>query len=114
MIRPEVAELLPDALIRLDRTGVRHTIFTFTVTRGMTVGEAFGRIDRAFAGGVNAVWVVFPNVKLVYCYTSPTTVRILSRGDELTGDPVVPGFRLPLADLFPPPDDPNPPPAANP
>lgn len=38
-------------------------------------------------------------------YTSPTGVRVLSRADDLTGEPAVPGSRLPLADLFPPPDE---------
>jgi hypothetical protein len=37
----------------------------------------------------------------VWVFESPTAVRILTRADELTGDPVVPGFRMPLADLFP-------------
>jgi hypothetical protein len=36
----------------------------------------------------------------VYVYTSPKTVTILGMGDTLDGDSVVPGFTLPLADLF--------------
>jgi Uma2 family endonuclease len=68
----------------------------------------FSKIEQYFRAGVLAVWVVLPNVRQVYCYTSPTAVRILSRDNELTGDPIIPGFRLPLADLFPPPDEPAP------
>lgn len=60
------------------------------------------KVQEYFAAGVKAVWLVLPNVEHVYCYTSPTAVRILTRDDVLTGDPVVPGFKLPLADLFPP------------
>ena len=38
--------------------------------------------------------------KQVYIYESPTQVRILTRADELYGEPVLPHFRLPLATLF--------------
>ena len=52
--------------------------------------------------GVRQVWQVYSNVEQVWVFTSPTAVRVLTRADELTGDPVVPGFRMPVADLFPP------------
>ena len=68
----------------------------------------FTKVDQYFAAGVTAVWVVLPRHERVYVYSSPTRVHILSRGDDLTGDPVVPGFRLPLADVFPPPAQPAP------
>ncbi|MBX9625490.1 MAG: Uma2 family endonuclease [Gemmataceae bacterium] len=62
----------------------------------------FGKVAQYFRAGVAAVWIVLPRVGQVHCYDSPTAVRVLTRADELTGDPVVPGFRLPVADLFPP------------
>ncbi|MDB5311622.1 MAG: hypothetical protein JWO38_5824 [Gemmataceae bacterium] len=65
----------------------------------------FTKLEEYFRAGVREVWLFFPHIERVYVYTSPTAVRILSRADELTGDPVIPGFRLPLADLFPPPDE---------
>jgi Uma2 family endonuclease len=64
------------------------------------------KVEEYFTAGVVQVWLVFPHIERLYLYTSPTTVRILSRADELTGEPVLPGFRLPLANLFPPPDPP--------
>jgi len=36
----------------------------------------------------------------VQVYESPTQVKILQIGDELQGDPLIPGFRLPLSVLF--------------
>jgi len=36
----------------------------------------------------------------VQVYESPTQVKILQVGDELPGDPLIPGFRLPLSVLF--------------
>ncbi len=68
--------------------------------------EVMGKVEEYFRAGVTLVWLVLPAQERVYVYTSPTAVRVLSRPDELTADPVLPGFRLPLADLFPPPDPP--------
>ncbi len=64
------------------------------------------KVDEYFRAGVELVWLVLPRQERVYVYTSPTTARILTRSDDLTGDSIVPGFRMPLADLFPPPDEP--------
>lgn len=66
--------------------------------------DVLTRVEDFFAGGVGMVWVVAARIEKVYCYTSPTAVRILTRADDLTADPLIPGFRLPLADLFPPAD----------
>jgi Uma2 family endonuclease len=68
--------------------------------------DVIEKVDEYFRAGVGMVWLVLPRQERVYTYTSPTSLRILSRGDDLTADPVVPGFRVRLADLFPPPDEP--------
>jgi len=47
------------------------------------------------------VWIVYPTQRLLYVYESPHQVRILREADELTGDAVLPSFRIPLASLFP-------------
>lgn len=64
--------------------------------------DAAARARDYLAGGVRPVWHVLSHVEQVHVWDSPTAVRVLTRADELTGDPVVPGFRLPVADLFPP------------
>jgi len=46
--------------------------------------------------------VVYPNLGLVDVYETPTTLRVFGPDDTLAGDPVLPGFQLPLADLFTP------------
>lgn len=68
--------------------------------------QVMERVEEYFRAGIALVWLVLPAQERVCVYTSPTAVRILSRADELTGDPVLPDFRPPLADLFPPPDPP--------
>jgi Uma2 family endonuclease len=63
------------------------------------------KIRDYFRGGVSVVWVIFPNVEQVHIYTSPSAIRILTKADDLTADPLFPGFRLPLAELFPAADE---------
>jgi Uma2 family endonuclease len=65
-----------------------------------TALELLDKVSDYFQTGVQRVWVVFPNQELVYVYNSPTSIRVLERSGELDGEEVLPGFRLPLSDLF--------------
>lgn len=58
------------------------------------------KLEEYFRAGTRLVWVVYPPTSKVYVYDSPTSVRILARGDDLDGGAVLPGFRLSLATLF--------------
>lgn len=69
--------------------------------------DVFDKMHEYFRGRVRVVWVIFPNVEQVHVYTSPSAVRILTKADDLTADPLFAGFRLPLAELFPAADDPT-------
>ena len=53
-----------------------------------------------FQAGVRRVWVVYPTERLVYAYASPTGLRVLGAAESLDGEDVLPGLRLPVADLF--------------
>ena len=53
-----------------------------------------------FAAGARQVWVVYPDDREVYVYSSPKQVQILQLGDELDGGDLLPGLRFPLAPLF--------------
>ena len=59
------------------------------------------KVQHYFRGGAQLVWVVYPHVEQVYVYSSPTQIRVLTRADDLIGDPIIPGFKLALAELFP-------------
>lgn len=54
------------------------------------------------AAGTRRVWVVDPHNRTVVVHVAGPESRTLSGADDLNGDDVVPGFRLPLADLFAP------------
>lgn len=64
------------------------------------VEDARAKLLEYFQAGVRLVWHILPTVRFVDVYESPTSVRILTRDDELDGGLVVPGFRLPLREVF--------------
>jgi Uma2 family endonuclease len=65
-----------------------------------TIDEIEGKLEDYFHAGVQLVWVIHPLRRRIYAYESLVTVRVLLEKDELTGEPALPGFRLPIAALF--------------
>jgi Uma2 family endonuclease len=62
--------------------------------------EIDNKITDYFQSGVCLVWVFYPDSGRVSVYRSPTQVSILGRTDTLDGGEVLPGFRLPIAQLY--------------
>jgi len=62
--------------------------------------EINDKIEEYFAIGVVLIWIVNPKRKQVHVYHSLTTLEILRLNDTLTGDEVLPGFAVPLTELF--------------
>ncbi len=60
------------------------------------------KVVEYFQLGVRSVWVVYPKLGLIDVYETPANCRVVGSGDVLTGDPVLPGFELRLAELFRP------------
>ena len=63
--------------------------------------DVIEKVQEYFAGGGRQVWHVYSHTQQVFIFDSPMAVRVLTRADELTAEPVVPGFRMAAADLFP-------------
>lgn len=70
------------------------------VSPGNSAGELREKVDLFFKAGTRQVWIVYPKLQTVDVYTSATSVRILTRQDTLDGADVLPGFTLPLEELF--------------
>jgi len=58
------------------------------------------KIEEYFAIGVQRVWIVEPDNRDVLVYSTSTEMRKLGEGDLLTGEGVLEGFSLPVAQLF--------------
>jgi Uma2 family endonuclease len=70
------------------------------VSPSNTAYEVTEKLEEYFRVGIRSVWVVYPPQSMVYVYSSPKQVRVLSEGDELDGGDVLPGFSIPLQRIF--------------
>ena len=62
--------------------------------------EVMEKLGEYFAIGVRLIWVVDPRLRRVYVYRTITDVRAFTENDVLPGDDVLPGFLIPVAQLF--------------
>ncbi len=62
--------------------------------------EVTQKLREYFAIGVRLVWIADPDAQAVYAYRSLTDVREFTAHDDLPGDEVLPGFTVPVAQLF--------------
>ncbi len=67
---------------------------------GNTRAEIALKVEIYLAAGVRLVWVVDPEARTVAVHAPGRAPRMLGEGDALDGEDVLPGYRLPLADLF--------------
>lgn len=58
------------------------------------------KVARYLEAGTTLVWCVYPDKKQVVVYSNNDAPTILGLTDSLTAEPVLPGFRLELAELF--------------
>ena len=63
-------------------------------------GELAARMRDYFAAGTRSVWVVDPDARTVTVHAPDGPTREVAPHDALDGDPVLPGFQLPIATLF--------------
>jgi Uma2 family endonuclease len=70
------------------------------LSEGNTPREMARKVTEYFAAGCRLVWLVNARNRTVTVYTSPAKPIILTEKQTLTGGDVLPGFRLPLRNLF--------------
>ena len=70
------------------------------LSRGNTPAEMERKLKEYFLAGVDLVWFVNVEARSVRVFTSPDELALLSEADTLTGGAVLPGFAVPVADLF--------------
>jgi Uma2 family endonuclease len=68
---------------------------------GNTIEEIDEKIAEYFENGARLVWVISPTQHYILVYRSiQEPDRLLKSADSLDGEDVIPGFTLPVADLF--------------
>ena len=103
--------LMPDvAFVRADRLppeGLREGFMPLAPDLAVEVlspsnrtGEMAEKVELYVRGGVRLVWVVQPRRRLVTAHAPGQEPRTLDEFDTLEGGEVLPGFRLPVANIF--------------
>ncbi|MBX9681886.1 MAG: Uma2 family endonuclease [Gemmataceae bacterium] len=64
------------------------------------VDEVYEKMYEYFRAGAEQVWIVHPKQGTIELFDSPMSSRWLAREQVLEGIPFLPGFRLPLAEIF--------------
>ena len=67
---------------------------------GNTVEEIHTKIVEYFENDTQLVWVIHPAEKYVLVYHAPQPDGFLRSSDELSGEAIVPGFSVPVSELF--------------
>jgi Uma2 family endonuclease len=67
---------------------------------GNRPGEMAAKREDYFNAGVELVWEIDPDNRTATVYTAPSSGVTLGPSDALDGGAVLPGFRLPLSELF--------------
>ncbi len=62
--------------------------------------EVMDKLEEYFNLGVLVVWVADPKKQQIYVYHSLTDVRYFTAPDSLPGNHLLPGFSVPVAELF--------------
>jgi len=64
------------------------------------VRQLMRKVKQYFAAGSHTVWIVYPERKEVNVLEASGTDRLLREGDALTAPELLPGFSVPVAELF--------------
>jgi Uma2 family endonuclease len=67
------------------------------------VYELEEKVEEYLRAGVRLIWVIHPEVRVIQVIRGDGSGHRLRSSDELSGEDVVPGFRCPVASVFPPP-----------
>jgi Uma2 family endonuclease len=94
--REPIPDLVPDLAVEV-------------ISRYNTREEMDRKLRDYFTAGVRLVWYVYHTPRReVWAYVSPTECTVVREDQTLDGGAVLPGFTLPLANLFAEPGDPRP------
>jgi Uma2 family endonuclease len=66
-----------------------------------SASEVLDKTQQWLAAGARAVWLVDPRKRTVSVYTVDGPLVVHAVGADLPGEPVLPGFRLSVAEIFP-------------
>ena len=93
-------ERLPAGEITASFVDIVPDLVVEVASPGDTATELQTKTEEWLRHGVRMVWIAYPNSQSIAVYQSVDDVRIFNVGTEISGDPVLPGFRCPVEDIF--------------
>ncbi len=100
----DVAYVPPDVMVvQTEETTVIHGVPTLIVeilSPSTQTGQINERVRTFHRAGVPVVWVIDPDPRTVSIRRRGARTVTVNDEQELTGDPDLPGFRVPVARLF--------------
>jgi Uma2 family endonuclease len=101
---PDAAFVLKQSLpVRMSPEGYLETIPELVVevrSKNDSHSEMRAKAEEYLEAGVQIVWLVAPSSKTITVCRANQAVRKLGLGDILKAERVIPGFHVPVADLF--------------
>ncbi len=67
---------------------------------GDTYTEVEEKVAEYFNAGVRLIWIIIPKTQSIHVYRPRNEALRLRREDKLTGEDVLPGFEIKVAELF--------------
>ena len=93
-----VPVVLPDHLV-----DVAPDLAVEVISPSNRVTDMHRKIRQLLAAGTALVWIVHPETRTVEVHTRSGAVT-LEEGDTLSGGDVLPGFEIPVSEIFPVPE----------
>ncbi len=91
---------LPEGFMDARISEVSPALAVEVLSDSNTRAEMARKRREYFASGTLLVWIVDPRTETVAVYTDETTHVTLTTTDTLEGGALLPGFALPVADIF--------------
>jgi len=109
-LRPQLIRIPDVAYIRIQSTGpkipnqpvpaIAPTLAVEILSAGNTPREIERKMGEYFAAGTELAWVIDPDTRTAEVYTAPTNPLRVDITGALPGEPALPGFSLPMKELF--------------
>lgn len=101
--RPDISFVKKDRLPNGIPNGIIELAPDFVI-EVMSIHDRWSRVNRKvqeyLSAGVQLIWVVDPETSTVHAYLPNGSSTRFNMGDELSADPIVPGFRILVSELF--------------
>ncbi|MFN0096363.1 MAG: Uma2 family endonuclease [Dehalococcoidia bacterium] len=93
-------DALPDGVVPEGFVHAVPAIVIEVISPGDRAHELIAKVGEYLDAGIELVWVLSPATAVVTVHRPGGNDSRLRPGDTLTGEDVLPGFSLPVADLF--------------